>query len=775
MPHLSLKHSGALTTVAAVVMVAQGFLYAAFAGAAPPQIPALSWEERSDWINVKTDIAPTAVGDGQADDTLALQKALNGLRDGCVLYFPQGVYRITAPLSLRNTTGARWLGGLIIGHGRDTKLVWDGEAGGTMVLLNGIAYSRFVGFELDGRGKAAVGFHYQATQGFQTEVTHRHLAFRGFTNAAILENHPNEGQALAETTFENCLFENCERGVAFLQFNDYDYTFDGCEFRRCGVAIDCDHGNFYVRNCHFEASRVVDIRDGSEHCSSIRRTTSIGSRAFVQRRSSVAPLTIQDCHVENWTNPEGAVLLSRPPVLLFDCVFSNPPRDRQQTGLPPVRVPSEGQRLLVSGNQVYGASGLTQGARPMLITVPPGERKGVIRSASQSFLKRIAHLPKRVFDARRDFGARGDGTTDDTVVIQKTIDAAAAASGGAIAYLPTGRYVITSTLRIAGTNFFVGGSGWCTKLVWHGPEGGVMTEVLDPQHVTLEDLMIGAHDAGAMNNSIDVHQLGSGGASHMTYDGVYVFGMYQKAPLRKGLRFTDLGESDVVLMPHVQGNLRFVNCGRATVLANCSYEGSVVVEGKNQARDGLLGFQTRLATIVTHGLYLRDNHSIVMSDFYVEQADNGYLFEGAQDVPPGRATLTGAKFHSFSSNDPAKNNLLDIRNYRGQIAIGPYQFYQEPKQMRMKQQGPERVDLLVWASSWYGAKPDPQLSPAARLSAVGNEFYGTAPEGDSVPERVFFKETPTDAALAQLSHALDDLRRLGETDLRLNHPEHLNP
>ena len=80
--------------------------------------------------------------------------------------------------------------------------------------------------------------------------------------------------------------------------------------------------------------------------------------------------------------------------------------------------------------------------------------------------------------------------------------------------------------------------------------------------------------------------------------------------------------------------------GRATVLANCSYEGSVVVEGKDKARDGLLGFQTRLATIVTHGLYLRDNHSIVMSDFYVEQADNGYLFEGAPDDPPGRATIT---------------------------------------------------------------------------------------------------------------------------------------
>jgi len=91
--------------------------------------------------------------------------------------------------------------------------------------------------------------------------------------------------------------------------------------------------------------------------------------------------------------------------------------------------------------------------------------------------------------------------------------------------------------------------------------------------------------------------------------------------------------------------------------------------------------------------------------------------------------------------------------------------------MRMQQHGAAPVDLLVWASSWYGAKPDPQLSPAARLLAAGNEFYGTAPEVEPDTERTFFKEAPAEAALRQLSRALDDLRRLGETDLRLNHPD----
>ena len=61
------------------------------------ELPTLNWTERSDWVNVKTDVTPAAVGDGIADDTAAFQAAINqiktqGLR---VLYFPPGTYRIT--------------------------------------------------------------------------------------------------------------------------------------------------------------------------------------------------------------------------------------------------------------------------------------------------------------------------------------------------------------------------------------------------------------------------------------------------------------------------------------------------------------------------------------------------------------------------------------------------------------------------------------------------------------------------------------------------------
>ena len=37
----------------------------------------------------------------------------------------------------------------------------------------------------------------------------------------------------------------------------------------------CVHGNAYVRNCHFEASRLADLEINAEHGSSVRRCTSV--------------------------------------------------------------------------------------------------------------------------------------------------------------------------------------------------------------------------------------------------------------------------------------------------------------------------------------------------------------------------------------------------------------------------------------------------------------------------------------------------------------------
>lgn len=63
----------------------------------------------------------------------------------------------------------------------------------------------------------------------------------------------------------------------------------------------------------------------------------------------------------------------------------------------------------------------------------------------------------------KDFGAVGDGVTDDTAAIQKVIDSLSA-TGGNI-YFPKGSYLITSTLKILNSNISLYGDGATSKLV----------------------------------------------------------------------------------------------------------------------------------------------------------------------------------------------------------------------------------------------------------------------------------------------------------------------
>jgi len=739
------------------------WLLAAAAGAGEPgdlpHVPALAWEPRSDWVSVK---GLGAVGDGVADDTAAIQKALDGVREGSTIYFPAGTYRVTNTVSMKGPH----CGVTLIGHGRDTRLVWDGAAGGALMGDDGFAETRFVGLTLDGRGKAAVDFLHHSDRRFETEVRHIHMAFLGFTEAGVFAD-PKDKFALAETSFENCLFDACRRGVSFTSFNDYNYTFDGCEFRRCGIAIECKHGNFYARNSHFEGSTDVDILSAPEHGSSVRRCTSVGSRQFLRYANPVSPMTLQDCHVAAWTGPDGAVSLSGAPVMIFDCVFTHPP-DKE----PPIRVHKAGQQLIVSENHAEGSPALVgPEGRAKLSVIPAGQRKGAIRSAQQRFLKDNVRIPAKVFDARRDFGAKGDGQADDTAAIQRAIDAARAHGKAAIAYLPLGTYKITDTLRITGADYYVGGSGFRSQLLWRGPDGGTILAIHDPQDVTLEHLAVGNHDSGQMNNAIDIHQTGSDAPSRMTYDGVFVYGMYQKQPFRKGLRLEGLGEKAVVLMPHVQGNLRIVDSARATILAGMTFEGSVVVEGKDARRTGLLGFLTRLSTLTTHGLYVRGNHSIVMSDFYVEQADNGFVLEGAPGDPEGRVTIQGAKTQFTIRKDaPAEGTAMDLRNYAGEVFLGHNQFYCEPEAVRIAHKGERPLHLFLLADFFYNTRLDVRMAPAARLTLLGCEAVGPIDKATIHPARWRPENSGAPDALAAVARALDDLRRLGEADLALTHP-----
>ncbi len=529
----------------AIGFVSTLYFAAALARGAAPQIPELQWEPRSDWINVKSDVTPAAVGDGKADDTAALQKALDTLavemEQRCTVFLPPGVYRITKTLVLRHRDGI-----MLTGSGRSTRIVWDGPEGAAddsrMFWSDGAPHSVYTGIVWDGNHKAHTGFDHDSHNFFETEIDHRDEAFINFTGSGIRCGHDQarpQAQASAETSILNCLFSNCDRGVELLEFNDYNFTMAGCEFLDCIEGVHGGKGcNFYVRDSHFERSRSTDVFLHAEHSCSIRRCTSIGSREFVDH-NCIAPLTVEDCQVSAWTNSNGALFVNGGPAIVFDCVFTKAP-----TAHPPVVcVPT--QRIILSGNQSHDTGGkvIVDGATGA-VEVPPGHFGPSLQSPDQRFLDETPEKSGKVFDARRDFGAKGDGKTDDTKAVQATIDAARQQGQDAVAYLPSGDYLIGETIHVTGSKFSLAGCGIHSRLLWKGVPGGIMVGVRDTHEVSICDLDVG--EAGHQENGVDIQQIG-GNNSSIYYRHIWMFGMYSMKPFVKGFECRGLTSGDVIL------------------------------------------------------------------------------------------------------------------------------------------------------------------------------------------------------------------------------------
>jgi hypothetical protein len=580
-------------------------------------------------------------------------------------------------------------------------------------------------------------------------MRYQHCAFLNCTEHGVLVGRGDEKVATAEMWFRNCLFRNCGKGITFGNFNDYDNTFDGCQFEDCGVGLNSQKGNFYVRACRFERSRECDVQQMSpSHASSLRFCTSQGSaRFFRTMRYGHLAMKIQNCLVDRWTAADGAIQLGhRGPTTIFDCAFSHPPGPGAPIGL--CNPPELEALLIASGNSSPGTSRVVDpGPSSRITDVPAGKRGPALTDPARRFLSDRPQSAPKVLDARRDFGAKADGSTDDTAALQACLDAARAHGQGAMAYLPGGIYRITRTLQMGDRDYGLGGTGFRSILAWGGEAAGTMLRVHQPQGLRLEHFVL-----QGLPETIRIHQTAAAGPSSIAYDGVYVNGLEE---CRIGLWLDHLPAGAEVLMGHLIGNLRLTDCGPATILCAQHYY-SLTLEGAAQAKTGLAGFMFHNDACHNYALDVLDNQDVVVADFYSESNKRYLLAEGREGQAPGRITIGASKISTVD------REAMTIRNYAGRIFVGGGDGWWQSdtsQAVELVHEGERPVDFILAGQMWWAVEPIRRFGPGLRYASLGNLLMENKyPEYDrkSLPDVT----TPTTADC--LRAALDDFRELGE-------------
>jgi hypothetical protein len=433
------------------------------------------------WTNLKT--AYGAIGDGRADDTASLRRALRELGANGrspVLFLPAGRYRITDTVALEHQLGLS-----VIGEDPETtSIVWDGARGGAMLLVNGVAYSRINRLTFDGRRTASVAVE----QSYDNLAPHfdsgNEYADDVFADVEFGIHGGFKGFGFAETSIVRDRFlRNTSAGVALGNFNALDIWVWWSVFENCAVGITNDPGagNFHVYGSVFRGSAIADLSMQNTGLFSVRFNYSEGSRAFFVSGPSInhpASIDLQGNVISDPRDTTAIRLGNQGPGLLLDNVVRSSPG-----ALAPV----------VWWKSSYGADVASLGNR--FTVANPFDVNGRHVSADDQVLPRKdvempePALPATLPNRRRQVLEVPRGA--DTAAIQALLDAAGRKNGSrVVVHFPFGEYPIDRTLVVPKSDVQIIGDGWLTVLHWTATERRPVLSIAGPTQATIRDLRI---------------------------------------------------------------------------------------------------------------------------------------------------------------------------------------------------------------------------------------------------------------------------------------------
>lgn len=401
-----------------------------------------------------------AVGDGRADDSAALQGAIDAAAakdGGGVVFLPSGRYRISKTLFL--WPGVRMFG---VGATRPQVLLGDATPGFQKGLANMVIFAgakrdpaRRVPFPPPGSvpfdkdvADANPGTFYSAMSNIDFKIG------KGNPAATAIRFHAAQHAYLSHMEFD---IGSGLAGLHQVANEAEDLHFKGGRYGILAEKTSPAWG-FVLLDSTFEGQRDAAIREHEAGLTLVNvamRDTPVGieiDRGYgdwlwgkdvrFENVSKAAVVISNENNVYTQVGFENAVAVNTPVFARFrDSGKIEPGRGRAY------RVSSFTHGLTLPGLGQMGAYKTDMKAEA--IATPPARRAPAIRALP----------PTADWVNVRTLGAKGDNAADDTAAIQKAIDT------HRVVYFPTGFYLVTDTLRLRPDTVLIGLHPSLTQIV----------------------------------------------------------------------------------------------------------------------------------------------------------------------------------------------------------------------------------------------------------------------------------------------------------------------